>query len=415
MTIPPTSTIDDDTTSTVDDDTISAVDDETTSAVGDETTSALDDDTTSVLDDDTTSALDDDTTSELDDENTSTIDDDTTSTIDDDITSTIDDETTSAVGDETTSALDDDTTSALVDDDTISSIDDATTTAVDDDTTSAVDNTTTVEIDNDITSAVDDATTSVIYDDTTAARFSTKVIYTSNGAALVVDVDNVYDAIRNGIIAFGNGSIIFPDTGDEFFLDQTGADFGSMTANLIYARGNTVLVLNTYTTGGIIDGSNEPNSAMYIGNSDGMKLGGSTLIGSANDDTFFAGADDEIITGSGINEILLQNTNRGGAIINQLDSAEQKTVNNISGYNPIVNFIRTTAETLANVTARFVDNALVLRSGNTTNTFDITGTQTQSEVAPLDQTTELFDITETLPAADGLNRTAERKFFNLQS
>ena len=124
-----------------------------------------------------------------------------------------------------------------------------------------------------------------------------------------------------------------------------------------------------------------------VGNSDGTKSGESFLIGSANNDTFIAGAHDEIITGSGNNDIRFSNTSAGYAIIDQSSPSSARTVNHIQGCNPLTDFIRTTMNALSNIKARFVNGTLFLSTGNTTNIFSVSNAQSPT----VDDILELLD------------------------
>ena len=133
--------------------------------------------------------------------------------------------------------------------------------------------------------------------------------------------------------------------------------------------GNAAVKASGRPEGGTADGSTARQAMLYVGNHDGSKEGASMLIGSSNNDSFIGGAGDEIITGTGRNDVRFRNTNDGGATLDQTNTGNRTTANNISGYDPLLNFIRVNESDLANITARFIDGALVVRNGRTTNTF----------------------------------------------
>ena len=191
----------------------------------------------------------------------------------------------------------------------------------------------------------------------------------NTGAKIGVGVDDVYDAILSKQLVLGNGSFSVEGAENPVITHEDAGDHGSMTNNISDLSGRMTRVMSTYSNGGTADGSNATQAMLYVGNHDGTKDGASMLIGSSSNDSFIGGASDEIVTGSGTNEINLRNSTRGGATIDQTSTDSRATTNNISGYNPLLNFIRTTAEALFNIRAHFVNGTLVTRDGKTTNHF----------------------------------------------
>ena len=142
-----------------------------------------------------------------------------------------------------------------------------------------------------------------------------------------------------------------------------------MTTNITGADGGSLRVMSTYTSGGTADGRRAERAMLFAGNTDGLKDGTSLLLGTAHNDTFIAGASDEIVTGGGNNFIQLKNNRDGGATLDLTSETSARNINNISGYDPIRNCIRITADELSRVTARFEDGDLVTEFGNTSNRF----------------------------------------------
>ena len=189
------------------------------------------------------------------------------------------------------------------------------------------------------------------------------------GAKIGVGVDDVYDAILSKQLVLGNGSFSVEGAENPVVTHEDAGNYGAMTNNISDLSGRMTRVMSTYSSGGTADGSNATQAMLYVGNHDGSKEGASMLIGSSNNDSFIGGAGDEIITGSGRNDVRFRNTNDGGATLDQTNTGNRTTANNISGYDPLLNFIRVNESDLANITARFIDGALVVRNGRTTNTF----------------------------------------------
>ena len=194
-----------------------------------------------------------------------------------------------------------------------------------------------------------------------------------SGAEFMTGVTDVFDAIYDGQITFGNGSFSVEGSSGSITTDRNAGNVGTMTTNITDRYGRQTQVSSTYTAGGTADGRNARRARLFVGNSDGLKDGSSLMLGSSHNDTFIGGASDVINTGAGTNQLTLKNTttgaNAGGAAIDQTEAATRKTTNNIFGYDPLLNFIRQTAEALANMQARFVNGLLVTKYGKTTNNF----------------------------------------------
>ena len=207
-----------------------------------------------------------------------------------------------------------------------------------------------------------------------------------SGAAFVTDLDNIYDAINDGEIAFDRGSFSIEGAGGSIVVDADTRRVGEMSINLLDSNGNVNRVMNSYARGGTVDGSSANMSAIYVGNYNGAKTGTSVLIGSSNNDTFLAGAYDSIVTGFGTNYVELRNDSNGGATIDQTSLASKRTVNNISGYDPIINTIQIGDGALSSISAYFEDGNLVVKHGKTTNYFMSDGT---AQLAAID---EVLDV-----------------------
>ena len=207
------------------------------------------------------------------------------------------------------------------------------------------------------------------------------------GAEIMTGVNDVYDAIWDGTISFGNGSFSVEGSGGSISFDRNAGNVGSMTTNISDRHGRQTQVMNTYTAGGTADGSNATRPRLFAGNTDGLKDGSSYMIGSSHDDTFIGGASDVINPGNGgTKSHNLKNSERGGATLDMTVASTRRTINNISGYDPLLNFIRQTAEALANVTARFVNGILVTKSGRTTSNFLSGSARDLAALAAVDQT-----------------------------
>ena len=100
----------------------------------------------------------------------------------------------------------------------------------------------------------------------------------------------------------------------------------------------------------------------------------------------------EFVTGGGTNKILLKNTEGGGATIDQTESSSRITTNEITGYDPLVNFIEVSERTLSHLTARFVDGQLVTRFDNTRNTFVRSGNSSVDGGGGEEESTSLAEL-----------------------
>ncbi len=189
------------------------------------------------------------------------------------------------------------------------------------------------------------------------------------GSKMYVDVDDIFNSIFDGEIIFGNGSFSVAGAEQPVVTDKDAGDIGSMLNNIANRRGESSRVLSTYTHGGTADGSNSDQALIIVGNANNYADGEAQLIGSSNNDSFIGGANDNIVTGSGTNDVYFKNTNADGAKLDQTVDNATKTVNNLGHYNPVLNLIRITTQALGELTARFIDGRLVTKFGNTTNKF----------------------------------------------
>ena len=181
------------------------------------------------------------------------------------------------------------------------------------------------------------------------------------------DVSNIYDAFMDGGLSFKNGAL---DTGSgDITLNENAGNVGSITINLTDANGNTVRAQGTGAGGGTMDGSGSSQPVLYVGNTDGSKTGTTNITTGSGNDSAIAGASDVVANSGGTDEITLANSESGGATLDQTANPPQRATNNISGYNPLLNMIRQTAEMLGQMTARFVNGRLQTRFGNMTNNF----------------------------------------------
>ena len=201
-----------------------------------------------------------------------------------------------------------------------------------------------------------------------------------SGAAFVTDLDNVYDAINDGEIAFDRGSFSIEGAGGSIVVDADTRRTGEMSVNIIDSGGNVNRIMSSYARGGTVDGSGANMSAIYVGNYDGEKTDTSILIGSSHNDTFLAGAYDSVITGTGTNYVELRNNISGGATLDQTSLAAKRTVNNITGYDPTVNTIQIGKGALSSLSAYFEDGQLVTKLGKTTNYFETSGTAQSASI-----------------------------------
>ena len=185
----------------------------------------------------------------------------------------------------------------------------------------------------------------------------------SSNAAFVLDTDNVFDAIVDDDISFGNGSFSVEGAFDAVSFNDS--DAAPLNVNFVDQNGNLQRVTAANSNGGIIDGTANSNAMIYVGDQDAS----STLVGSDHNDSFVAGANDHLITGGGTNTIALKNSSNDGATIDQTVDVNIRTVNNISGYDALKNVIRINAADLDNISGSFRDDQLTVKIGNTTNNF----------------------------------------------
>ncbi|MBR1580579.1 MAG: hypothetical protein IJ668_08795, partial [Selenomonadaceae bacterium] len=190
------------------------------------------------------------------------------------------------------------------------------------------------------------------------------------GTEFRVETNNIYDALTNGNFTFGNGALnLGGDTNNAIVLDQNAGNNGNMTINLTDANGNSVRVTGSYSSGGTLDGSGSSTPVLYVGNNDGSKEGTTGITTGSGNDTAIAGDGDVIANTGGTDQVILNNSDNGGATLDQTQNPSQRATNNISGYDALKNLIRQTAEMFGQMTARFVDGHLQTTFGNVTNNF----------------------------------------------
>ena len=66
---------------------------------------------------------------------------------------------------------------------------------------------------------------------------------------------------------------------------------------------------------------------------------------------------------------MLKNSSTSGATLEQTSNADSLTVNNITGYDAMLNSIVMSADDFANIEASFVDGQLQITMGNVTDNF----------------------------------------------
>ncbi|MBQ9478640.1 MAG: hypothetical protein IJU71_03720, partial [Selenomonadaceae bacterium] len=210
-----------------------------------------------------------------------------------------------------------------------------------------------------------------------------------DGSEFRLAVDNIYDSFMNGGLSFTNGAL---DTGNgDITLDQNAGDVGSITINITDANGNTIRAQGTGSGGGTMDGSGSSTPVLYVGNNDGSKTGTSSITTGSGNDTAIGGAGDVIANTGGTDQIILSNSESGGATIDQTQNPSRPATNNISGYNPLLNLIRQTAEFLGQMTARFINGHLQTRFGNMTNNFFGSGSNDLAALNSIDENNEPVD------------------------
>ena len=189
------------------------------------------------------------------------------------------------------------------------------------------------------------------------------------GSQIRLGFDNIYDAIENGDIAFGNGSIETKDPECSVNLDGDAGNVGTMTSNLTDVHGNVNRVMNSYSGGGSVDASGTSAPALLVGNSDGLKAGSTAITSGSGNDSAIAGAGDTFFNTGGTDDVNLKHTRDGGVTVDMTRNPENRATNNLRNYSPLFDFFRQTAEIFADMTARFVNGRLQTRFGNVTNNF----------------------------------------------
>ncbi|MBR0261035.1 MAG: hypothetical protein IJQ85_04485 [Selenomonadaceae bacterium] len=168
--------------------------------------------------------------------------------------------------------------------------------------------------------------------------------------------DNIVDAIQDNLLVFEDGGITAIDR-DEFDKNQSlkeGTDrktritvdnindahqnmirlFGYKDSKDTYGDDYGQLVGFTDNAGGVLDASDLAEDLILVGNKDGNKAAGSYLKTGAGDDTVFAGAQDTIDTGDGVDLIIMDDdTGREGATIVVGAGAGDAVMNLQSGFN----------------------------------------------------------------------------------
>ena len=211
-----------------------------------------------------------------------------------------------------------------------------------------------------------------------------------------VGVDNVYDAIENGDIVFGNGYISVEGAGGAINLDADAGNVGTLKTNLTDAYGNTNRVENSYTGGGTMDNSESSDPMILVGNSDGLKSGSTNVTSGTGNDSLITGAGDVVANAGGTDDINIKHTRDGGVTFNQMTNPARRATNNISNYSSLFDFIRQGIEAFAATTARFVNGQLQTKHGNITNNFSAGRFRDLAELEVIENTDVFEDANVTV-------------------
>ena len=219
------------------------------------------------------------------------------------------------------------------------------------------------------------------------------------GTEFRVSTSDIFDAFTDGDITFGDGELDLADNGSLTFEDAPdgGDDHkGSLTLNLTDTNGNTFRVTGSYSGGGTLDGSGSNTPTLYVGNADGSKSGSTEITTGSGNDTAIGGAGDVIANTGGTDEIILNNSETGGATIDQTGETTGHTVNNISGYDALKNAIVQAATNFIRQVARFVNGHLQTRFGNVVNNF----LGTTNDLTSLDSRDDATDVLDASGGTD---------------
>ena len=206
-----------------------------------------------------------------------------------------------------------------------------------------------------------------------------------SGAGFVTASNNVVDDIRKGNIAFSSRSLQLGNRATVLFVSNdivqvpNGAVSSAVddsaettTVNLTDSSGEMKRVISVDSGGGTLDLSDATVGAVVVaGSDDEDDLDIKTIVlGSNNNDTYVVGANVQLSTGGGTNEVILNNSDDGGATLDQTVETTRRSVNTIQNYDPLKNTIMITADAFENMRAWFSSDSLSTSSGNVMNTFD---------------------------------------------
>ncbi len=232
----------------------------------------------------------------------------------------------------------------------------------------------------------------------------------STGSGIQTIFENIANAIKENLIAFGiggyensaslkgQGEVVFDSSSSsDVLFDDVDRTSNASKVNFYTKSGELTKVGFTYSTGGVVDMSQETADVVMKGNytegrtADKRKTGGSTLYGGTGNDIALAGGGDYVDLGDGLNTVELANvenrrTSEDGVTIAMNSENGRTTIdgtnfNNANGFNYAADRIE--ADT-TDLKLEYKDGTLTIKDGRArTEITDIqaTGGSSSDEVA----------------------------------
>ena len=145
----------------------------------------------------------------------------------------------------------------------------------------------------------------------------------STGAGIQVTNSNIYQSVKNNIIALGDGLVAVKSA--VITTDSNASPEGSSVVNFFDLKGNKYQVGYTHSGGGEVDLSASKEGVILKGN---YTSGGSNnvLRGGNGDDSILAGANDVVDAGAGVNQIDIGTDTSGVTTVRQTAETGRTTV-----------------------------------------------------------------------------------------
>ena len=165
----------------------------------------------------------------------------------------------------------------------------------------------------------------------TAGKTTLQGYRAETGAGIQVTNSDIYQSVKNNIIALGDG--VIGVKGAEITTNANASSEGSSVVNFFDLKGNKYQVGYTHSGGGEVDLSTSKEGVVLKGNFAGGSA--NNVLRSGNgDDSILAGVNDVVDAGAGVNTIEIDTDTTGATTIRQTATSGRTTVSGFEfGFN----------------------------------------------------------------------------------